>query len=173
MLQAKGWDASEAVELTKWRKTLLKCNIPEAATTLSHDQSLADLFKGAITVRNYAVHRRPQVPITKIEEMVRDAHLLSQALKDDLRSAQLLQWHKELADVVANLQSTTNSQREAAEAELLNVHNEKVAIEKRLVELKARAHQLTQSLDGKGRNSQPIDEDAMQSLEEAFTTSAG
>jgi hypothetical protein len=47
-------------------------------------------------IRHCAVHRRPQIPVKKVEEMIRDAWLLSQALQHDLRAVQLLHWHKEL-----------------------------------------------------------------------------
>ena len=67
--------------------------------------------------------------------MVRDAWLLSQALQDDLRAPQLLHWLKELEKLVAHLQLRTNSQREAAEAELRNINNAKVEMEERLAEL--------------------------------------
>ena len=126
MLEAHGWDAPEAVEITAWWKTLSKCDIPATAIALSHGQSLAVLFKRAISIRHCAVHRRPQIPVKEVEEMVRDAWLLSQALQDDLRAAQLLHWHKELENLVAHLRLRTNSQREAAEAELRNIHNAKV-----------------------------------------------
>ena len=104
-------------------------------SALSHGQSLAALFKRAIFIRHCAVHRRPRIPVRKVEEMVWDAWLLSQALQDDLRAAQLLHWHKELENLVAHLQLRTKSQREAADADLRNIHNAKVEIEERLAEL--------------------------------------
>jgi hypothetical protein len=172
MLEANGWDAPEAVELTKWWKTLSKCDIPATAIALSHGQSLAVLFKRIISIRHCAVHRRPQIPVKEVEEMVRDAWLLSQALQDDLRAAQLLHWHKELENLVAHLQLRTNSQREAAEAELRNIHNAKVEIEERLAELESRASQLTQSLEAEGRTHRSIDIEALRSLEEALSRPA-
>ena len=105
---------------------LSKCDTPATAIALSHGQSLAVLFKRAISIRRYAVHRRPRIPVKKVGEMVRDAWLLSQALQDDLRAAQLIHWHKELENLVVHLQLRTNSQSEAAEAELRNIHNAKV-----------------------------------------------
>jgi hypothetical protein len=104
--------------------------------------------------------------------MVRDAWLLSQALQDDLRAAQLLHWHKELENLVAYLQLRTSSQREAAEAELRNIHNAKVEIEEGLVELESRASHLLQSLKAEGRTHRPIDIEALRSLEEAISTPA-
>ncbi|KAH6692753.1 hypothetical protein BKA61DRAFT_451556, partial [Leptodontidium sp. MPI-SDFR-AT-0119] len=138
MLEANGWDTPEAVELDEWWKTLSKCDIPATAIALSHGQSLVALFKRAIFIRHCAVHRRPRIPVKKVEEIVWDAWLLSQALQDDLRAAQLLHWHKELENLVAHLQLRTNSQREAADAELRNIHNAKVEIEERLAELESR-----------------------------------
>jgi hypothetical protein len=35
MLEANGWDAPEAVELTEWWKTLSKYHIPATAVALS------------------------------------------------------------------------------------------------------------------------------------------
>lgn len=169
MLEANGWDAPEAVELTKWWRTLSKCDIPATAIALSHGQSLAVLFKRALSIRHCAVHRRPRIPVKKVGEMVRDAWLLSQALQDDLRGAQLLNWHKELESLVAHLQLRTNSQREAADAEFRNIHNAKVEIEERMAELESRASQLTQSLEAEGRTHRPIDAEALESLEEALS----
>ncbi|OBT59816.1 hypothetical protein VE03_10700 [Pseudogymnoascus sp. 23342-1-I1] len=96
MLEVNGWDAPEAVELTMWRTTLSKCDIPATAITLRHGESLALLFKRAIPIRHCAVHRRPRIPVKNLGEMVRDAWLLSQALQDDLRAAQFQHWHTEL-----------------------------------------------------------------------------
>ena len=172
MLEANGWDAPEAVELTKWWTTLSKCDIPATAIALGHGQSLEALFKRAISIRHCAVHRRPRIPVKDVGEMVRDAWLLSQALQDDLRAAQLLHWHKELEKLVAHLHLRTNSQREAAEAELQNIHNAKVDIENRLAELESRSTQLTQSLETEGRTHNPIDAEALRSLEEALSRPA-
>lgn len=108
MLEASGWDAPEAVELSKWWRTISKCNIPAAATLLSPGQSLAALFGRAINIR-HSVHRHPQITVKKVEEMVRDAWLLSRALQDDLRAKQLLHWHWELESLVTHLQIRTNS----------------------------------------------------------------
>jgi len=118
MLEANGWDPPETVELSKWWEALSRCNFPPAAIDLSHGQSLAALFRRAISIRHCAVHRCPQIPVNKVKEMIRDAWLLCQALKDDLRAAQLLHWYKELESLVAHLQFRTNSYRAAAEAEL-------------------------------------------------------
>ncbi|KAL5344763.1 hypothetical protein ACLOAV_010160 [Pseudogymnoascus australis] len=172
MLEANGWDAPEAVELTKWWTTLSKCDIPATAIALGHGKSLAILFKRAISIRHCAVHRRPQIPVTNVGEMVRDAWLLSQALQDDLRAAQLLHWHKELEKLVAHLHLRTNLQRRAAEAELQNIHNAKVDIENRLAELESRSSQLTQSFEAEGKLHRPISAEALQSLEEALSKPA-
>jgi hypothetical protein len=50
MLEANGWDVPEVVELTKWWRTLSKCDIPVTAIALSHGQLLAVLFKRAIFI---------------------------------------------------------------------------------------------------------------------------
>ncbi|KFZ19882.1 hypothetical protein V502_03443 [Pseudogymnoascus sp. VKM F-4520 (FW-2644)] len=172
MLEANGWDAPEAVELTKWWTTLSKCDIPATAIALGHGQSLAALFRRAKSIRHCAVHRHPRIPVKDVGEMVRDAWLLSQALRDDLRAAQLLHWHKELEKLVAHLHLRTISQREAAEAELQNIHNAKVEIENRLAELESRSSQLTQSFEAEGRTHRPIDAEALHPLEEALSRPA-
>jgi hypothetical protein len=64
--------------------------------------------------------------------MVRDAWLLSQVLQDDLRATRFLHWCKELESLVEHLELRTNSQREAAEAELRNIQNAKVETVERL-----------------------------------------
>jgi hypothetical protein len=172
MLEANGWDAPEAVELSKWWKALSKCDIPPTAIALSQGQSLAVLFRRAIHIRHCAVHRRPQIPVNKVKEMIRDAWLLSQALQDDLRATRLLHWCKELESLVEHLELRTNSQREAAEAELQNIQNAKVETEERLAELELCASQLTQSLEVEGRTHRPIDVEALRPLEEALSRSA-
>lgn len=73
MSEANGWDAPEAVEPTKWWKTLSKCDIPAAAIASSIGQTLAALFKLAISIQHCAVHRRPRIPVRSVGEMVRDA----------------------------------------------------------------------------------------------------
>ncbi|KFY23471.1 hypothetical protein V491_02522 [Pseudogymnoascus sp. VKM F-3775] len=168
MLEANGRDAPEAVELTKWWTTLSKCDIPATAIALGYGQSLAVLFKRAVSIRHCAVHRRPRIPVKNVGDMVRDAWLLSQALQDDLRAAQLLHWYNELEKLVAHLNLRTNLQREAAEAELQDIHNAKIEIETRLAELESRASQLTQTFEAEGRTHLPIDDEALRSLEEAL-----
>ncbi|KAF4631565.1 hypothetical protein G7Y89_g6566 [Cudoniella acicularis] len=172
LLEANGWEAPEAVELTEWWKTLSKYNIPTTAIDLSHGQSLAVLFKRVKSIRHCAVHRHPQIPVKKVEEMVQNAWLLSLALRDDSRATQLLHWHKELKSLVAHLQVRTNSQKDAAEAELRDIHKAKVEIEERLAALESRASQLTRSLEVEGRSHRPIDVEALQSLEEALSRPA-
>jgi hypothetical protein len=77
-----------------------------------------------------------------------------------------------LESLVAHLQLRTNSQREAAEAELQNIHNVKVETEDRLAKLELRASQLTQYLEVEGRTHQPIDVETLRPLEEAFSRPA-
>lgn len=168
MLEANGWDAPEAVEFSKWWRALSKCDIPPEAIELSHGQSLPALFKRAIYIRHSAVHRRPQIPVNKLEEMIRDAWLLCQALKGDLCATQLLKWCKELENLVQHLELRTNSQREAAVAELRNIQNVKAETVKRLAELELREKQLTQSLEAARRTHQPIDAEALLPLEEVL-----
>jgi hypothetical protein len=168
ILETHGWDAPEAVELSKWWMTLRKCDIPVAAIALSPDQSLSVLFKRANSIRHCAVHRRPQIPVKIVEQMVRDAWLLAQALQDNLRAAQLLKWHKELEGLVTHLQLRADSQREVAETELRNIHSSKTVIEEELAKLDSRASQLTHFLEVKGRAHRAIDIEALQSLDQAL-----
>ena len=135
---------------------------PCSSSFSSHGQSLAALFGRAIHIRHCAVHRRPQIPVKKVEDMVRNAWLLSRALQDDLRATQLLHWHKALENLIAHLQ--------AAGADLRNIHNAKIETERRLAELESKASQLTLSLEVEGRTHQPIDIEALPSLEEALSS---
>jgi hypothetical protein len=154
--------------LTEWWKTLSKYLVPATAITLSRGHSLAALFKRVKSIRHCAVHRRAHIFVKKVEETVRDACLLRAALRDDLGAAHLRYWHKELESLVVYLQVRTNSQRDAAEAELRDIHKAKFEIEERLVELESRASQLTQSLEAEGRSHRVIDIDTLRSLEEAL-----
>jgi hypothetical protein len=172
ILEAHGWDAPEAVELSKWWMTFRKCDIPAAAIAVSPGQSLSLLFNRATSIRNCAVHRRPQIPVKIVEQMVRDACLLSQALQDDSRAAQLQHWHKELENLVTHLQLRTNSQREAAETQLRNIHNTKAEIEGMLAELESRASQLTHFLEVESTAHRAIDSEALRLLDEAISRPA-
>ena len=172
ILEEHGWDAPEAVELNKWWMTLRKCDIPAAAIAANPDQSLSVLFKRAASIRNCAVHRRPQIPVKIVEQMVRDAGLLSQALKDYSRAGQLQYWHKELENLIMHLQLRTDSQREAAETQLRNIHNTKAEIEEMLVELDSRASQLTHFLEVESKAHRAIDIEALQSLDQALSRPA-
>jgi hypothetical protein len=79
---------------------------------------------------------------------------------------------KELQTLVAHLQLRTNSQREATEAELRNIHNAKAEIEERLAKLESRASPLTQSLEAEGKTQRPVDAEALRSLDEALSKPA-
>ncbi|KAG9231369.1 hypothetical protein BJ875DRAFT_122408 [Amylocarpus encephaloides] len=172
ILEAHSWDTSEAVELTDWWETLSKRQVPVAAMDLSQGQPLAVLFKRVKYIRHSAVHRDPQMPIKRVEEMVRDAWLLSQALRDDLRAAQIGRWHKELESLVAQLRSRTNTQRGAAEVELWELHKEKVELEERLAQVESKVNQLTQSLEVEGKTRQIFDIEELRPLEMALNSPA-
>ncbi|KFY03580.1 hypothetical protein V490_00130 [Pseudogymnoascus sp. VKM F-3557] len=136
---------------------------PESAPTVR--QRRIDRKSGRI--------RKPTRPTTKPTGRNGSRHLVAfSSTADDLRAAQLLHWHKELEKLVAHWQLRTNSQREASEAELRNIHNARVEIEDRLAELESRASQLTQSFEAEGRTHRPIDTEALRSLEEAVSRPA-
>jgi hypothetical protein len=67
------------------------------------------------------------------------------------------------------LQLRTDSQRQAAEAELRNIQNAKVELEDKLAKLESKASQLTQSLKLDGRTHRQIETEALRSLEEALS----
>jgi predicted nuclease with TOPRIM domain len=104
--------------------------------------------------------------------MVRDACLLSQALKDNSRAVKLQHWHKELENLVTHLKLRTNSQREAAETQLRNIHNTKAEMEGMLAALESRASQLTHFLEVESQTHRAIDSEALRSLDEAINRPA-
>jgi hypothetical protein len=172
ILEARGWDAPEAVELNKWWMTFRKCDIPATAIAIGPGQSLSVLFNRATSIRHCAVHRRPQIPVKIVEQMVRDACLLSQALKDNSRAVKLQHWHKELENLVTHLKLRTNSQREAVETQLRNIHNTKAEMEGILAALESRASQLTHFLEVESQTHRAIDSEALRSLDEAINRPA-
>ncbi|KAI9894376.1 MAG: hypothetical protein M1814_003132 [Vezdaea aestivalis] len=90
ILKKRGWQCSEAAELTEWTRTLSKW-----ASTLSGDafdtknsQLTGELIHDINHIRHVAVHRIPQTP-DEIDQMLTSAIMLATMLKDENRSAKI------------------------------------------------------------------------------------
>ncbi|KAK3619915.1 hypothetical protein LTR22_025801 [Elasticomyces elasticus] len=88
-LDEKGWDCSEAVELTKWTRVLIKRSekLPAQAFKFT-EKSLSTILLATRDIRHTVVHRLP-TPARSIINLVNAAVACPEALQDHKRAAQL------------------------------------------------------------------------------------
>ncbi|KFZ19307.1 hypothetical protein V502_03720, partial [Pseudogymnoascus sp. VKM F-4520 (FW-2644)] len=90
MVETKGWDCAEAVELTMWTKTLVKLceKLPADAVFNDSGIPLGTVFSSTDSLRHSAVHRL-STSAQGIQKMVQSAVRLAMTLGDNTRAASL------------------------------------------------------------------------------------
>lgn len=88
MVESKGWDCAEAVELTLWTKTLVKLCDKLPADAIFNDSSISlnTVFSSTDSIRHSAVHRL-STSAHGIQKMVQCAIRLAVTLGDNTRAA--------------------------------------------------------------------------------------
>ncbi|KFY17971.1 hypothetical protein V492_00221 [Pseudogymnoascus sp. VKM F-4246] len=88
IVESKGWDCAEAVELTLWTKTLAKlCDkLPADAIFNNSGVPLSTIFSSTDSLRHSAVHRL-STSAHGIQKMIQCAILLAVTLGDNTRAA--------------------------------------------------------------------------------------
>lgn len=88
MVESKGWDCAEAVELTQWTRTLAKLceKLPADAVFNDSGIPLATVFSSTDSLRHSAVHRL-LTSAQGIQKMVQSAIRLATMLGDNTRAA--------------------------------------------------------------------------------------
>jgi hypothetical protein len=168
VLQDAGWDEPEAGELTEWCKVLPKSRVPAEAVSSNLDQPLADLFRRIPIIRHCAVHRETNLPVKTVENMVRDAHSLAIALRDDSRAAKIWLWLTTLEGIVAGLDAGLINQKLDIVRDINFIAEQRASLVHAQAELDEREAQVTQSLASLGKIHSPIEADVLAPLKEMF-----
>jgi hypothetical protein len=103
------WDCAEAVELTKWTRTLAKHydKIPAYAVDDELKTSLEDAFSSTNILRHTAVHRIP-TSAKGIHKMIQSAARLAKTLGDQPRASQLERLHLEIESRLRDMEINKN-----------------------------------------------------------------
>lgn len=103
------WDCAEAVELTKWTRTLAKrCDkVPASAIDNGSEAPLKEVFFATNVLRHTAVHRLPTTA-RGIHKMIQSASRLVQTLGDHSRAAELENLHLEIGSWIRDMELNKN-----------------------------------------------------------------
>jgi hypothetical protein len=116
LLEDNKWDCAEAVELTKWTRTLAKhCSkIPAHAIDSESNTSLEDVFLSTNILRHTAVHRLP-TSAKRIYEMIQSAARPAKTLGDQPRAAKLERLHLEIKSRLRDMEIKKHSAQNSIE----------------------------------------------------------
>jgi len=108
-LEEYKWDCAEAVELTKWTRTLAKrCDkVPASAIDSGSEAPLKEVFFSTNVLRHTAVHRLPTTA-RGIHKMIQSASRLAQTLGDHSRAAELENLHLEIGSRIRDMELNKN-----------------------------------------------------------------
>lgn len=90
VLQTRGWECAQAVELTKWTRVLRMHSktLPAHAFKLNDENSLDMILTSTHKLRHSAVHRL-RITAHGVVQLIESARSLTEALQDTERTAQL------------------------------------------------------------------------------------
>jgi len=109
LLEEHKWDCAEAVELTKWTRTLAKrCDkLPASAMDNGSEAPLKEVFFSTNVLRHTAVHRL-STTARGIHKMIQSASRLAQVLGDHSRAAELDNFHLEIGSRIRDMELNKN-----------------------------------------------------------------
>lgn len=104
-ISARGWEYSEAAELTKWIKLLQthEEDISPSAVSMIPGRAWQEVLNATSRIRHSAVHRL-HTSAKGIQNMIGDAHLLTTMLKDTTRTSLLERISQELASSIEEVE---------------------------------------------------------------------
>lgn len=132
VLSNEKWDCPEAVELTKWTKTLAKHRnaIPLSAVNASQGELSNAVLFSTDRLRHAAVHRLP-TSAGGIQTMILSAVELATMLNDTVRAAKMEQIHCELASIVKDMEVNKEFLESRLDDELKAVAEQRAELDRR------------------------------------------
>ncbi|KAL2107110.1 hypothetical protein VUR80DRAFT_5689 [Thermomyces stellatus] len=137
VLEDKGWDCPEAVELTRWLPILQDKSVTTDVQPYFANvdaEGLKALFADVSRLRNSAVHREP-VTAKGVSQLLESAVKLSQILQDDRRSALLDDVRKELKSKIRAMERNKTALEDTFIAGLLDIQRQREELDRKEMEL--------------------------------------
>jgi hypothetical protein len=132
LLEDNNWDCAEAVELTKWTRTLAKrCDkIPAHAIDIESKTSLEDIFFSTNILRHTAVHRL-LTSAKGIHKMVQSAARLAKTLGDQPRASQLEHLHLEIESRLRDMEINKNFLENRLDEQLRAISEQRAELDRK------------------------------------------
>ncbi|KAB8267484.1 hypothetical protein BDV30DRAFT_246544 [Aspergillus minisclerotigenes] len=137
-LKDNGWDCAAAVELTKWTKLFKKWSpqLPDGSLQCSCPEFHARLAEVA-GIRHTAVHRAP-ITARAVDAFIVSAVRLTEALRDTLRTSQLVDLHLDIQAKINAMEFSKNALEGDLRRELEAIQQQGEELERKKVELRAK-----------------------------------
>jgi hypothetical protein len=147
-LEENKWDCAEAVELTKWTRTLPKrCEkLPASAIDNGSEAPLKEVFFSTNVLRHTAVHRL-STTAREVHKMVQSASRLAQTLGDHSRAAELENLHLEIGSRIRDMELNKNFLENRLDEQLQAISEQRAELDRN--EKKAVATMLQEDQENK------------------------
>ncbi|EAS29334.3 uncharacterized protein CIMG_08080 [Coccidioides immitis RS] len=131
VLDSKGWDCAEAVELTKWTSILHSHsnNLSPSALQIT-GPPLRDILSSAHRIRHTAVHRLPTTA-RGISQLVETAVNYTETLQDSVRSLKLDELHNEIDSKIKAMEMNKNALEDTVCQELDIIHQKREELDRK------------------------------------------
>ncbi|KAL5330312.1 hypothetical protein ACEPPN_003838 [Leptodophora sp. 'Broadleaf-Isolate-01'] len=132
LLEDHKWDCAEAVELTKWTRTLAKrCDkLPASALDNCSEAPPKEVFFSTNVLRHTAVHRLPTTA-RGIQKMIQSASRLAQTLGDQSRASELENLHLELGSRIRDMELNKNFLENRLDEQLQAISEQRAELDRK------------------------------------------
>jgi len=132
LLKDNKWDCAEAVELTKWTRTLAKhCGkLPAGAFASNQEAPLNETFSSTNVLRHTAVHRIPTTA-QGIHKMIQFALRLANTLNDHSRAADLENLCLEIGSRIRDMELNKNFLENRLDEQLQTINRQRAELDKK------------------------------------------
>jgi len=144
VLQEKGWDCPDAVELTQWTKLFRRENPRYYTPAIEFKDK--ELLKMVSNLRHTAVHRLPTTA-RGISQLLDSAMTFAQHLHDDLRAAQLEELQSEVESKIKAMELNKNVLEDTASSKLQDIQRQREELDR--METKLVKEMLQEDVDNK------------------------
>jgi len=137
LLDERGWDCAEAIELTKWTHIVAKRldKLPTHAFAIDASP-LKEVLFSTHRLRHTAVHRLPTTA-RGINELIQCAMEFTATLQDSVRAAQLEELHNEIDSKIKAMELNKNVLEDSVSHELEEIRRQREELERKEKELVA------------------------------------
>ena len=132
LLTENDWDCAEAVELTKWTKTLKNHfpNLPASAVNSPHGGLVQEIFHATNELRHSAVHRLP-TSARGIHKLIQSALRLAKLLCDFSRAAVLEDLDVEIERRIRDMELNKNFLEDRLDKQLQDIQEQRAELDRK------------------------------------------